>query len=81
MDSMEEARFLLSQDINRDITIPKVEHVEIKHLYLERSQDWVGRNLGLPDNPLKQVRVVVTWGSVDNPQFYVLEERFNKPTP
>jgi hypothetical protein len=80
MDSMEEARVLLSQDIYRDVTIPKVEHIEIKHLYLERSQRWVGVDLGLPDNPLKEVRIEVTWGSQDKPETYVLEERFNKPS-
>lgn len=78
LDSMEEARLILSQDLNVDITIPRTEHIEIKHLYLERDQKWVGSDLGLTDDPLKEVRVVVSWGGVDRPEEFVLEERFGK---
>ena len=81
LDSMEEARLLLSQDLNRDVTLPILQHEETKDLYLQRSQQWVGSDLGLTNNPLKEVRVVVTWGSQDNPEKYVLVERFGKDPP
>lgn len=73
---MEEARFLLSENFMYDVVLPKMEHLEIKGLFLERTQKWVGGELGLNDTPLKEVRVEVTWGSRDNPESYVLTERF-----
>lgn len=78
LDSMEEARLALSQDLDIDVTIPKSKHLDIDHLYIERTQQWVGSELGLLDNPLKEVRIVVSWGSLDKPETYILEERFGK---
>ncbi|MCA9776893.1 MAG: hypothetical protein KC800_09265 [Candidatus Eremiobacteraeota bacterium] len=79
LDSMEEARALITQDFKAFLDQPKRRHVEIRDLYLERTTDFVGDELGLEDEKLREVTVLVTWGSDDRPERYVLKERFLRP--
>ena len=79
LDSMEEARAMINQDFLYPVTQAKRRHIEIKDLYLERSSDFVGDELGLEDEKLREVTVKVTWGSQDRPEQYVLKERFLRP--
>ena len=76
---MEEARALITQDFKAFLDQPKRRHVEIRDLYLERTTDFVGDELGLEDEKLREVTVLVTWGSDDRPERYVLKERFLRP--
>lgn len=79
LDSMEEARALINQDFQAPVTQAKRRHMEIRDLYLERTTDFVGDELGLEDEKLREVTVTVTWGSQDQPRQYVLKERFLRP--
>ena len=76
LDSMEEARALLREDLKNDVTASRSPHPEVSEFQIERKQKWIGAEAGLPENALKEVRVEVFWGSLDDVQSYPLEERF-----
>lgn len=79
LDSMEEARAQITAQFDVTLDIPKMEHVDIPGLYLERTTDYVGDEIGVEDGKLREVTVVVTWGSDQKPQRYLLKERFLRP--
>lgn len=76
LDSMEEARSLLRDDLENDVTLARSPHPDVKEFQIERKQEWIGAEIGLAEKALKEVRVEVFWGSVDDTQSYPLEERF-----
>ena len=63
---MEEARALINQDFQAPVTQAKRRHMEIRALYLERTTDFVGDELGLEDEKLREVTVTVTDGGTDD---------------